>query len=296
MSANRRRFLQSAGALAATGLMAPQTLAAEAGKPLKFRLGIVTYNIAAAWDVPTILKVCKNAGVSPVELRTTHKHGVEPSLSKDARKEVRQRFADAGVEIWGCGTVCEFHSPNPATVKKNIETCKEFVQLAADIGGKGVKVRPNALPKEVPVEKTLEQIGKSLIPCGQAAADAGVEIWVEVHGAGTAHPPHCKTIMETCGHPRVGLTWNSNPQDIKDHSVAEYFKLLRPWVKSCHINDLTNDQAGKYPYRELFRLFRESDYDRVTLCEVGRGMPDPESGEIFLRYYKALWTELAKPS
>ncbi len=25
-----------------------------------------------------------------------------------------------------------------------------------------------------------------------------------------------------------------------------------------------------YPYRELFRLFRENGYDRVTLCEVGK--------------------------
>jgi hypothetical protein len=28
--------------------------------------------------------------------------------------------------------------------------------------------------------------------------------------------------------------------------------------------------------------------------EVGRGMPDPESGAEMLRYYKALWTELAR--
>jgi sugar phosphate isomerase/epimerase len=296
MLATRRRFLQHAGALAAAGLAAQPARPADPVKPLRFRLGLVTYNLASAWDVPTILNVCKNAGISPVELRTTHKHGVEPSLSRDARKEIRQRFADAGIDIWGCGTVCEFHSPNQATVKKNVKTCKEFVQLVADIGGKGVKVRPNALPKEVPVEKTLEQIGKSLIPCGQAAEDAGVEIWVEVHGAGTAHPPHCKTIMEHCGHPRVGLTWNSNAHDIKDGSVAEYFGLLRPWVKSCHINDLYKDQSGQYPYRDLFRLFRESDYDRVTLCEVGRGMPDASAGEIFVRYYKALWMELAKPS
>jgi sugar phosphate isomerase/epimerase len=288
--------LQAAGAVAAAGtagrvqgVPAPTEV-----KPVKFRLGIVTYNIARDWDVPTILKACKSVGLSPVELRTTHKHGVEPSLSKDQRKEVRQHFADAGIDVWGCGTVCEFHSPDPEVVKKNIETCKEFVQLAADIGGRGVKVRPNALPKDVPVEKTLEQIGKALIPCGKAAADAGVEIWVEVHGNGTAHPPYVKTIMEQCGHPSVGLTWNSNPSDIQNGSVAEYFQLLRPWVRSCHINELYKDAAGTYPYRELFRLLRESGYDRVTLCEVGKDMPTPDAGEEVLRYYKAVWTELTR--
>jgi sugar phosphate isomerase/epimerase len=290
-SSTRRGFLQAASVLAAGSL--PARLAADrpatgkTAKPLPFRLGIVTYNIAAAWDVPTILTVCKNVGLSPVELRTTHKHGVEPTLSKAERKEVRQRFQDAGIDIWGCGSVCEFHSPDAGVVKKNIALCKDFVQLAADIGGRGVKVRPNDLPKEVPVEKTLEQIGKALIECGKAADDAGVEIWVEVHGRGTAHPPHIKTLMEHCGHPKVGLTWNSNGTDVVNGSVAEYFELLRPWVRSCHINEL---HSG-YPYRELFQLMAQSGYNRVTLAEI-QGMPDVATGERLLRYYKALWTEL----
>jgi sugar phosphate isomerase/epimerase len=289
----RRRALQAGVVGAAAAVVSPLQGEdkATSGGP-KYRLGLVTYNVAAAWDLPTLINVCKTVGISPVELRTTHKHGVEPALSKEQRKEVKRRFADAGVDIWGCGTVCEFHSPNPEVVQKNIETCKAFVELAADIGGRGVKVRPNALVKDVPVEKTLEQIGKALIPCGQAAADAGVEIWVEVHGNGTAHPPYVKTIMEHCGHKSVGLTWNSNPQDVKGGSVAEYFELLRPWIRSCHINDLYKDHTGAYPYRELFRLLRASNYDRVTLCEVGKTYANADLGMEFLRYYKALWQEL----
>ncbi len=49
-------------------------------KPLLFKLGLVTYNVAANWDLPTTLKVCKAVGIAAVECRTTHKHGVEPSL------------------------------------------------------------------------------------------------------------------------------------------------------------------------------------------------------------------------
>ena len=290
---HRRHFLQT-GAFAAASLATPSTSAdtIKRAKAPQFRLGLVTYNLAASWDLVTLLRVCKNAGISPVELRTTHKHGVEPSLTKEQRRDVRKRFTDAGVDIWGCGTTCEFHSPDAAVVKKNIETCKRFVDLVADLGGCGVKVRPNALPKEVPAAKTLEQIGKSLVPCGQAAEDAGVEIWVEVHGSGTAHPPNMKAIMEHCGHRRVGLTWNSNGSDVKNGSVEEYFNLLWPWIRSCHINELYKDAAGAYPYRELFRLFRQHGYDRATLCEVGRSVADEAAGTEILRYYKALWTEL----
>jgi sugar phosphate isomerase/epimerase len=290
---SRRGFLAGTGATAAAGMLAGQAAAGQpatgAAPALKYRLGIVTYNIAANWDVPTILRVCRAVGLAAVELRTTHRHGVEPSLSPAGRKEVRSRFADAGIEIWGCGTVCEFHDSDKQIVQQNVETCRQFVRLVADIGGKGVKVRPNRLPPGVPVERTLEQIGRALAECGRAAQDANVEIWLEVHGQGTAEPRHIRTIMEQCKHPRVGITWNSNPTDVTNGSVSAAFKMLQPWIKSCHINELHNG----YPYRELFRLLRETGYDRVTLAEIA-GMPDLASGERLMRYYKALWTELTR--
>ncbi len=290
----RRNFLAKSAAVG-TGLAAATNTEAKPPPPpanphpLRYRLGIVTFNIAATWDQPTMLRICRAVGLSLVELRTTHRHGVEPTLTAQQRREVRQRFADAGVEIWGCGTICEFHSPERDVVQRNIETCRQFVQLVADIGGKGVKVRPNDLPRGVATERTLEQIGRSLAECGRAANDAGVEIWLEVHGRGTAHPPHIRTIMQQADHPRVGVTWNSNPTDVVNGSVAEYFRMLRPWIKSCHINELHRD----YPYRELFRLLRETDYDRVTLAEIP-SMPDDASAERLMRYYKALWTELTR--
>src|SRR6266516_4030398 len=114
----RRHFLQAAGALAA-GAVVPRTVRAAADEaPLKFRLGLVTYNVAAQWDLPTLLKVCKAVGISPVELRTTHEHKVEPSLTKEQRSEVKKRFADAGIDFWGCGTICEFQSPDRAKVQE----------------------------------------------------------------------------------------------------------------------------------------------------------------------------------
>lgn len=298
MSLSRRSWLQSAPLAAAgvalTSATSPADTQLSSPATPAFQLGLVTYNVGAKWDLPTLLKVSKATGLAAIECRTTHQHKVEPTLTAEERKRVKDQFAASGVVFWGCGSTCEFHSPNPAVVEKQIEDCKAFIQLVADLGGKGVKVRPNGLPKEVSEAKTLEQIGKALIVCGKAAADAGVEIFVEVHGPGTASPPRMKTIMEHCNHPAVGVCWNSNPTDIVDGSIAQSFAMLKPWLKSCHINDLYNDLAGKYPYRELFRLLREAKYDRYTLIEVGRTPVDVASGEEMLRYYKALWTELAK--
>ncbi|VTR99973.1 sugar phosphate isomerase/epimerase family protein [Tuwongella immobilis] len=292
-SLHRRQFLQTSAALASTALLGPSPLAvsaADSAKPaaVKYRLGMVTYNVSATWDLDTVLRVAKSVGLAAVEYRTTHKHGVEPTLSKAQRKELKAKFADSGVTFWGCGSTCEFHAVDPKVVAKNIETCKQFVELVADLGGTGVKVRPNAFPKGVSMDKTLEQIGKSLIPCGQAAADAGVEICVEVHGPGTSYPPHMKTILEIANHRAVGITWNSNPTDLMDGSIDKPFAMLKPWLKSCHINDL----GSKYPYARLFQLLADAGYDRYTMIEIGKTYPDVAEGEAFLKAYKQKWESL----
>jgi sugar phosphate isomerase/epimerase len=280
---NRRQFIQCAGAIA----LAPLALATAESKR-KFKLGIVTYNVAANWDLDTIIKNCHEAGIEGVEFRTTHKHGVEPSLTAEQRKDVKKRCADGGLIIWGLGTTCEFHAADPAVVKKHIATCADFVKLAADIGAKGVKVRPNGLVKGVPEEKTLAQIGAALVECGKIGAEHGVEIWLEVHGKDTQEPSRIKTILDACPNKNVGANWNSNGTDVKDGSVKPSFDLLQGRILSCHITDLDS----KYPYKELFTLFRESGYDRFTLCEYGKSIP-PAEGAAFLKKYRQRWLELA---
>lgn len=277
----------AAAAVAAVAGGAPSHTARDVSRRRGMKLGLVTYNMAKDWDVPTIIQKCRALGFEGVELRTTHAHGVEPSISQARRREVRQMFADSGVVLWGLGTVCEFHAPDQAVVRQNVEMCRSFVVLAKDVGAKGVKVRPNALPEGVPVERTLEQIGKALRECGEFAAEHSVEIWLEVHGSGTSHPPHIRTIMDHCDHPQVGVCWNSNSTDIKDGSVREYFKLLEKDIKSCHITELCDT---RYPWRELFGLLKQAGYDRFTLAEIP-GSSDPDR---VLRYYKALWDELRR--
>ncbi|MBM3335850.1 hypothetical protein FJY63_14420 [Candidatus Sumerlaeota bacterium] len=118
------------------------------------------------------------------------------------------------------------------------------------------------------------------------ADDNGVEIWLEVHGSGTSNPAHIRTIMEVCGHPKVGACWNSNLTEVKDGSIKEPFTLLSKWLLSCHINDLFN----QYPWRELFNLMRLMQYDRFTLAEMGKADDSDPVGT--LKKYRQKWVEL----
>ncbi|HZS08700.1 MAG TPA: sugar phosphate isomerase/epimerase family protein [Blastocatellia bacterium] len=296
MKLRRREFVQAG--LSAAGLLAVEAagnpaLAASRQKNNPalagggFRLGMVTYNVGKDWDISTIIKNCEQTGFAAVELRTTHKHGVEPALGKEQREEVKKRFADSKVRLLSLGTVCEFHAPDQAVVRKNVDECKRFIELAHDIGALGVKVRPNGIPKDVPEEKTLTQIGQSLKECGEFAKGAGVEVWVEVHGKDSQIPWRMKQMMEVADHPQVGICWNSNPEDVEGGSVKKNFELLRPWLRSSHINELWKPE---YPWRELFGLMKQAGYNRYCLMEI-QETSDPVR---LMHYYRALWMELCR--
>lgn len=250
-------------------------------------LGAVTYNVLKDWDVETIIKNLEAAGFEAVELRTGHKHGVEPSLDAAGRKRVAQRFERSKVRLLSFGSTCEFHSPDAAVRAQNVATAKQFADLAHDTGAWGVKVRPNGLPKEVPPETTIRNIAACLRELGEYGAGRGVEIWLEVHGRETQSPPICAQIMKLANHPQVGLCWNSNAGEVVNGSVKQAFDLLRPWIKNVHINEL----AGPYPYRELFALLRQARYERYVLCEA----QESKEPERFLRWYRALWREMVRP-
>jgi sugar phosphate isomerase/epimerase len=257
--------------------------AEAAGTPPPFHLGLVTYNLAVNWDIETIIENCTKTGFEGAELRTTHKHGVEPSISRSRRAEVKKRFADSGVRLVSLGTTCEYQSPEPAAVEKNIEETRRWCELAQDLGCLGVKVRPNGFPGGIAHEQTLEQIGRALAKCGDVAREYGVEIWMEVHGGGTQIPVNAHQILSVANHPLVGACWNSNPTDVENGSVRNGFELLKPWIRSCHINNL-DDKA--YPWHELFALLRSINFDRYTFAEVAEPSCEPLR---FMSYYHAVW-------
>jgi len=248
------------------------------------QLGLVTYQLGKDWDVTTIIRNCTETRFEGVELRTTHAHSVEPSLDAAAREEVRKQFEDSAVELVGLGSTCEFQSPDPAVLRKNIEETKAFVKLAHDVGASGVKVRPNGLPDGIPVEKTLDQIGRALHECAEFAAGYGVEIRVEVHGGGTSKLDHIKTIMDVADHASAVVCWNSNSTDLENGSIDRTFGLVAGKIGTVHIHDLYDP----YPYFRLWRLLNQSGFEGYCLAEC----PASSDAVRVMHYYRALWDRM----
>lgn len=265
----RRNFLAaSIAATAGSSLLPRYSQALDSnGKPAhKMKFGLVTYLWGKDMDLPTLLDVCEKSGVLGVELRTQHAHGVEPILSKAQRAEVKKRFADSPVDLVGYGSNAQYHENNPAKVKANIELTKDYIRLMHDCGGSGVKVKPNGFVKDVPREKTIEQIGMALNEVAKFGASLGQQIRVEVHGRGTSELPVIRDIFKVATNPNATVCWNSNDVDLQGSGLAENFDMVKNrFGDTVHIRELN---VGKYPYAELMKKFKSDNYGGWILLEA----------------------------
>ena len=286
-SINRRGFLSaaiSAGALSAGAFPAHAQPESPKGA---FRLGSVTYNLLKDYDLETVIKTLEAVEFEAVELRTSHKHGVEPSINAAERTRIRRRFENSKVRLLSYGTTCRFQSPDAAERKQQLEIAEQFVDLAHDTGALGIKLQPMGLPPNVPQQTAIEYFGASMRELGEYGARHGVEIWMEVHGTGTQNPPVAAALLKAAGHQNVGACWNCNPTDVQNGSVKESFALLGKYIRNVHIHELSDT---KYPFRELFSLLQQAGYDRYTLAEVA----ESKEPERYMRNFKVLWTELKR--
>ena len=250
------------------------------------RSALLTYNMAAEWDLDTLLEKCATLGFEGVELRTDreHAHGIEVEIGAAEREAARRKFADAGVEIAGLSSGCAFDATDPDELAWNLTRAKAHLDLAADLDAGGVKVFGNKahVNEGVPLEQTVAQIGRALADgdmrrarCAGAVRDA----------RGFTAPEVCNEIMARAGDgPGICLIYNCNNEfDVDSNgSVATSYRAVAPRIGHVHIHDLADPD---FPYLELMRLLVADGYDGWCSSEL-QDSPDRER---VLRFQVALW-------
>jgi sugar phosphate isomerase/epimerase len=250
-------------------------------------------------DLATVLRACQQSGMGGVELRTEHKHAVEPTLTNDQRKHVAKQFQDSGIELIGYGSNCEFHSAKPEDLARNIEQCKKYIQLMHDCGGSGVKVKPNAFVPNVPNERTIEQIGKSLNELAAYGEGYGQQIRLEVHGKQTSQLHVIRDIFRVADHRNATVCWNCNGEDLQEPGIAANFAMVRDrFGDTLHCREL---DSTDYPYQDLMNMLVASKYSGWVLLEA---RTDPSDKFAAMKHQKELFDAMlsvaskstAKPS
>jgi len=262
---DRRTFL------GACAVLLPMSALAKKVSKLKF--GFTSYEWGKDWDLPTLIANCTKAKAFGVELRTdiNHKHGVELSLNKEQRKQVKQRFAGSPVKLLTINSGERFDSPDPAVRKAAVEKAKAYVLLSHDTGAAGVRVFPNDFHEGVSETDTVAGIAESLNDLGRFAQDHGQIIRLENHGS-AGRLPTLRKIMDMVDQKSVRIKLNCDAKDNAEGKFAANLALVKDRLDdTLHMRPYRDTE---FPYQLQFDLLIDMGWNGWCIVEESVEVPD----------------------
>jgi sugar phosphate isomerase/epimerase len=194
------------------------------------------------WPLSEVLERCQRYGYDGVEIRQV---GGETDLLKVAEiaparhAELRRTLGELGLAICGFASSVRFDYSDQTVRKEQLRTGQEYVELAAALGARFVRVFGDVLPAGPPStrEATLEQIADGLNRLGEFASTGGIEILLETHGDFAESAVVCN-LMRRIESRAVGILWDTHhPWKFFGEPLAQTWPLLKPWVRHTHWKD-----------------------------------------------------------
>jgi sugar phosphate isomerase/epimerase len=190
------------------------------------------------WDLNQIITGAIRYDYEGVEPRVEcdQKHGIELGITKKRRKEIRSQFADCGIEISCLATSRTYASADAAEREKSVELTRPYVDLAADVGCKHLRVFGGDFPASVGRADAHKYVAECLRQCGEHAATRKAYVCLETHDA-FSRAEHAVETLRLAEHPNVAICWDFMHPFRAGNSFAEAFELVKPFVRHCHLHD-----------------------------------------------------------
>lgn len=242
------------------------------------------------WTLDEVIAGARRHGYDGVEPRVTakQKHGIEPDMTAEARKEARQRFADAGIEIACIATSCTFAATDPAKRQANVDSLKRHVELAADLGAPGIRVFGGVRPEGLSMPDAIAIVAEDLSQGCERACDAGVGVWLETHDQ-FSRAEHAAAVIEKAGCACQGINWDLMHPFRNGETTAETWSFLKEGklVRHTHLHDGVEEESklrlvpigeGRIPFHEPLRLLRSIGYEGYLSAEYWAELGGPDEG------------------
>lgn len=273
---NRREFLQKSIISAAALTLPAATFARISGagnagakqnrEAFKMKLGFMS-SMAQDKTVPELIDMAKKFGYQSVEFRPEwkHAHGIELSMTKSQRKEVRNRFADSGIEISAISPGVKFLRDDR---DKQLEKMFQYIDLAADIGAPNIRFFADKLPED-PAERSESrkvQAGYQA-RAAEKAWEAGVMLALETHGNSIG--VDTGEMMYLAGHPpafRVNWHLSHSLKNGEDTDTA--YRHIKGRVVHVHWSIPEDDEAKMKAIERQFELLLYDGFDGSFSVEI----------------------------
>jgi sugar phosphate isomerase/epimerase len=244
------------------------------------------------WPFEKVCRYVKSVGYDGLELAPFTLAPLITDLDAASRSELREKAADAGVEIiglhWLLAKTDGFYvtSPDSAVRTRTAEYLVALAEAAHDLGGDlmvfGSPKQRSLLPT-VAWDRAFEYAVDTFTRAMPGIADRGIRLCMEpLAPSETDFINTCEEgaqLLDAVGHPNFVLHLDVKAMSSERIPVPDLIGQYAPRTGHFHANDpnMKGPGFGEVNFVPIFSALREARYDRWVSVEVFDYTPDPET-------------------
>lgn len=205
------------------------------------------------WTFEQIAGNAGSYGYDGVEIRMIEGQTdllARPEFAAEALASNLDMLELLGVQVCGLSSSVRFDHLDRETREEELAIGKLYIDLAARLGARFVRVFGDVLPAEnEPAARhaVLRNIAAGLDALGEYSEMRGgaVDVLIETHGDFTDSHLMLELLMHV-RNSRVGVLWDTHhPWRFHGEPVAETYRRLKPWIRHTHWKDSVLQEPGE---------------------------------------------------
>lgn len=285
----------------------------------------------AAWPgqafltVPEFLKKATELGYPAVALAAKAPHVAPSAYSREARRELRARLLDGGLQLAAMmgytDFTCGMHRPGIPSAEMNAEYVARLCELSVDLGTRHLRIFTGYRFAEHAYDLQYGEVVRGLQLAGEYARQAGIILVLQNHHDIAAHYREFAWLLRELGHPHIKAAfdcWALWLHGARGEEIRRAVQELAPWMEFTTVADYkampqysyrpdrvnyqpetsvvraTQPGEGELDYRAFFQGLRETGYRGPVAYEMcapleGGGSLEnlDRTARAFLRFLRA---------
>jgi sugar phosphate isomerase/epimerase len=269
MKLSRRRFLAAASVAVAGPALGIEPIKRTGKSQLKSSLAAYSFREYLDLKKPTmnLMEFAEFAAAQKID-------AIEPTAyyfadqSTAYMEKLKAHCKRLGLDISGTAVGNDFCHPEAEKHKAQIQHVKDWVDRAAAMGAKTIRIFAGTLKKGDNAEKAIARAVAAIEECCEYAKKSGVYLALENHGGITATPEEMLKIVRAVKHPMFGVNVDTG----NFHTADPYVDLEKIIPYAVTVQVKTEIQKAKQQKEEadlpkLIEMLRKAEYSGYVVLE-----------------------------
>jgi sugar phosphate isomerase/epimerase len=281
----RRNFLKSAAATMALAAFPGRHVLANVlsgqSLPVKTKISLNAYSfndplMAGRMTLDDLLESAAEIGFEGVDLTGYYFPGYPEVPTDEYIYHIKQKAFELGLEICGSGVRNNFAQADPKAREAAIKHVKEWVQVAAKLGGQTLRIfSGNDIPQGHSREEVFGWIVSCVKDCAEYAGQQGIKLAIQNHDDFLKTADQVEEILKAIDSQSLGLMLDVGSYRTKADPYAEIRQTIKyaiTWQLKEEV--YVNGKAVKTDLDKIKTIIDQSTYRGYPPIEtLGAGEP-----------------------